>query len=116
MSEVVQPLPSLHSVPSGRGVLVQAPVAGLQTPTVRQASGVVGQTRGAPGVHTPARHMSTFVHALPSLHIVPSGFGALEQAPVVGSQTPAVWQASPAEQTTGVPAVQTPARQTSPVV
>lgn len=62
----------------------------------------------------PATHTSVCVHAFPSLHDVPSGFGAWTQAPVEGLQLPASAQAvSP--QATGDPA-QAPDWHTSPVV
>lgn len=49
----------------------------------------------------------------PSEHIVPSLFSGLEHTPLVGSQTPASWQSSKAEQTTRVFAVHMPAWQLS---
>lgn len=42
------------------------------------------------GVQTPDRQVSPVVHAVPSLHPVPSGFTAFEQAPVAVLQVPAV--------------------------
>jgi hypothetical protein len=48
------------------------------------------------------------VQALPSLHPVPSGAVGLEQVPLAGSQAPTVWQASLAEQVTGLDPVQAP--------
>ena len=51
-----------------------------------------------------------------SLHVVPFGAVGFVHAPVVGLQVPAVWHASVALQLRGVPMVQTPARQMSPVV
>jgi len=56
------------------------------------------------------------VQALPSLQAVPLATGGFEQVPVEGSQTPAAWQASEAEQVTGDAPVQTPAWQVSAVV
>ena len=44
--------------------------------------------------------MSACVQALPSLHAVPLGLAGFEQAPVAGSQVPAVWHWSLAVQTT----------------
>ena len=60
-------------------------------------------------VQTPASQVSVCVQAFPSSHDAPSGLVGFEQAPVVGSQTPASWQASDATQTTGVPGTQLPA-------
>src|SRR6185295_19275439 len=50
----------------------------------------------------------SFVHALPSLHAVPSGAAGFEHAPVAGSQTPATWHWSDAVHCTGLAPVQTP--------
>jgi hypothetical protein len=60
----------------------------------------------ADGVHVPDWHV-------PSEHGAPSSFAGSEQTPVVASQVPTSWQSSDAEQTTGVPAVHTPAWQVS---
>ena len=48
------------------------------------------------------------VHALPSLHDVPSGAVGFEQAPVVGLHTPTAWHLSLAVQTTGFEPVHAP--------
>src|SRR5436305_427623 len=85
-------------------------------PDSSSVDGAGGQTRGTPLLQTPAWQRSPVVHALPSVHDVPSGRGMLVHAPVCGSQTPAAWQASAAAQTTGAPLVQTPASQRSPLV
>jgi len=53
------------------------------------------------------------VQPFPSLHVVPFGFAGSEHAPLVGSQTPALWHWSDAAHTTGAVPVQTPPRQTS---
>lgn len=58
--------------------------------------------------------MSVFVQALASLQAVPSGAFGFVQIPVAGLQAPALWQASRAAQTTGVPGKHVPvALQTS---
>src|SRR5262249_7592688 len=114
-SFAVQRLPSSHGVPSGFGATTHAPVDGSQTPAWWQAS-AAGQVTGAPEVHGPAMHASPCVRRLRPSHGVPSGLGATAHAPVVGSQTPAWWQASAAGQVTGAPAVQEPAMQASPCV
>jgi hypothetical protein len=59
-------------------------------------------------VHVPAWHVSVWVHALPSLHAVPSGAFGFEHAPVVGSQVPATWHESLAVHVTGLDPVHTP--------
>ena len=66
-------------------------------------------TTGFDPVHAPAWHVSVCVHALPSLHAVPSGAAGFEQLPVPGSQVPATWHWSLAVQTTGFDPVHTPA-------
>jgi hypothetical protein len=53
------------------------PVAGLQTPASWHASLAV-QTTGAPPAQPPAWHESPCVQALPSSHVVPSGFAGFE--------------------------------------
>ena len=45
-------------------------------------------------MQTPLMHVSSSVHALPSLQLVPSTALGLVHAPVAGLQTPATWQAS----------------------
>jgi hypothetical protein len=99
----------------GAAGLVQAPVAGLQTPATWQASEAAQLTGEAP-VHTPAWQVSLWVQALPSLHAVPLGAAGVEHTPVAGLHTPATWQASAAEQVTEAPPVQLPAWQLSPWV
>ena len=83
----VQALPSLHAVPSAFGEITQVPEVGSHVPALLHWS--PGQVTGLP-VHAPATQVSPCVQGLPSLHDVPSGFGALLQAPVVGSQLPPV--------------------------
>ena len=64
-------------------------------------------------MHTPLRHVSVCVHALPSLHDVPSLLVGFEQTPVVWLQLPAVWHWSLPVQVFGLPPVQTPDWQVS---
>jgi len=64
-------------------------------------------------VHVPDWHVSLCVHALPSLHAVPFAAFGFEHDPVCGSQTPATWHWSLAEQTTGLAPVHVPAWQLS---
>ena len=87
-SPVVQALPSLHSVPSGLFGLEQTPVAGLQVPGSRHCSDD-WQMTGLDPVHVPAKQVSRRVQALPSLQGVPFAFSGSEQTPVAGLQVPA---------------------------
>jgi hypothetical protein len=88
VSTAVHALPSLHAKPSARAGFVHIPVAGSHVPAVWHASVAVHVTGLAP-VQTPALHVSTAVHALPSSQVVPSGRAGFEHIPVAGSQTPA---------------------------
>jgi hypothetical protein len=100
-------LPSLHTVPSAAGGLLQTPVPGLQLPATWQASEAVHTTGVAP-THVPAWHVSERVQALLSLQVAPSVFGGLVQRPVPGSQTPTLWQVSRAVQVRGLDPTQNP--------
>jgi hypothetical protein len=64
---------------------------------------------GVPAEHVPDEHVSEPLHTVPSGHGVPSGLDGFEQVPVAGSQLPASWHWSPAEQTTGFEPAQVPA-------
>ena len=64
-------------------------------------------------VQAPAWQASVWVHALPSLHVVPSGRLGLEQTPDDGSHVPAAWHWSEAVQMTGLLPVHTPVSQAS---
>jgi hypothetical protein len=88
VSPALHPLPSLHAVPSAFDVYTHSPVAGLQFPASWHASGALHGTDADP-VHAPAWQVSVCVHAFPSLHVVPSGFGGCVQLPVDGSHVPA---------------------------
>ena len=81
-------LPSLQAVPSGASGFEQAPVEGLQVPATWHWSLAV-QVTGLLPVQTPERHVSDWVHALPSLQAVPSGASGFEQTPVERLQVPA---------------------------
>ena len=59
-------------------------------------------------MHTPLRQVSACVHALPSLHALPSGLAGFEQVPVVGSQVPASWHSSEAGHDVARPPTQAP--------
>jgi hypothetical protein len=66
------------------------------------------QVTGLVPTHAPAWHVSLCVHALPSLHAVPSAFAGFEHAPVAGSQVPARWHWSCAVHVTGFAPTQAP--------
>jgi hypothetical protein len=76
----VHALPSLQVVPSGRFGFEHVPLAVSHVPTSWHWSLAV-QTTGFPPEHAPAWHVSVRVQALPSLHVVPSGFVGFEQVP-----------------------------------
>jgi hypothetical protein len=103
----VQASPSSQVVPLTAIGLEQAPVAWLQVPATWHWSDAV-QTTGLPPVQTPAWQVSVWVQASPSSQGVPSFLAGLEQTPVSGSQSPAVWHWSGAGQITGLLPVQTP--------
>jgi hypothetical protein len=85
---VLHALPSSHEAPSTLPGFEQTPVCGLQVPTAWHVSSAA-HTVAAP-VQTPAWQLSFAVHALPSLHAVPSGLASAAQ-PITGSHAPAVW-------------------------
>src|SRR5436190_1619958 len=89
-SVCVHALPSVQGVPSAMAGLVQAPVAGSQVPAVWHWSEAVHTTGFVP-TQAPATQASVCVHTLPSVQGVPSAWAGLVQAPVAGSQVPAVW-------------------------
>jgi len=79
-----------QSLQPAMGVLLQVPVAGSQVPAVWHWSEAVHTTGFAP-TQAPAAQASVCVHRLPSVQGVPSAWAGLVQAPVAGSQVPAVW-------------------------
>lgn len=89
-SAVVQAFPSLHDAPSGLVGFEQRPVEESHVPALWHWSLAV-QTTGFEPVQVPAWHVSVRVHALPSLHAVPSGallsLGQLGALPVQFSAT-----------------------------
>jgi hypothetical protein len=103
---VVHAFPSLHDVPSAAFGLLHVPVEGLQVPATWQLSCAVQVT--AVPEHVPEWQASPVVHALLSLHDVPSAAFGLVQTPVDGLQVPATWQASSAVQVIGFDPVQVP--------
>src|SRR5947208_3101175 len=90
VSVCVQALASSQGAPSSLAGLLQTPVAGLQVPAVWHWLAAVHTTGFAP-TQAPAWQVSLCVHALPSWHSAPLGLAGLLQAPVAGSQVPAVW-------------------------
>jgi len=108
MSEVVQALPSLQVVPFGALGFEQAPVVLSQVPGEWHWSGWA-QMVGVPIVQIPLTQMSVTVQAsLSALQVRPSGAAGFEQAPVVVSQTPAMWHWSSAVQVFGELPTQAP--------
>ena len=112
VSTWVQALPSVQVVPSTLLGWLQVPLAGSQMPTSWHWSNAVQVTGLAPA-HSPDWQVSTCVHALPSLHPVPSTLFGWLQAPLLGSQVPASWHWSSAVQTTGLAPVHVPDWQVS---
>jgi hypothetical protein len=104
----VHAFPSLHAVPFAAMGFVQAPVDGLHAPATWHASLAVHVT-GFDPTHAPLWHVSLCVHALPSVHAVPSTAAGFEHTPVDGSHVPAAWHWSLAVQVTGLAPVHTPA-------
>jgi hypothetical protein len=68
----VHALPSLHTVPLAAAGFEHAPVPGLHVPAVWHASLAMHVTGLLP-VQVPFWQESLWVHALPSLHVVPFG-------------------------------------------
>src|SRR5258706_486367 len=59
--------------------------------------------------HAPLWHVSAWVHALPSLQVVPLAAGGLEQVPLAGLHVPATWHWSDAVHVTGFVPLHAPA-------
>src|SRR5262245_46312629 len=95
-SPPVHALWSSQAVPSGFGGL-QRPVAASHTPSWWHWSGAGPQTTGFP-VQVPFWQVSEVVHAAPSLHAVPFGFGGNEHRPVWVLQVPPSWHWSGGKQ------------------
>src|SRR5215813_6622883 len=112
VSDWVQALPSLQALPLALSGLEQMPLAGSQTPASWHWSRAE-QTTGFVPTQAPASQVSDWVQALPSVQALPVALSGLEQMPLAGSQTPASWHWSRAEQTTGFVPTQAPASQVS---
>jgi hypothetical protein len=108
VSLCVHASPSLHTVPLGAVAFEHCPVLVSHVPATWHASEAV-QATGFEPVQVPVWHESLCVHALPSLHAVPSGAVGFEHWPVPGSHVPATWHASDAVHVTGLAPVQVPA-------
>jgi hypothetical protein len=102
----------VHAVPSGLGAY-EHPVWGLHVGAAWHCPVAGGHVTGLEPVHVPAWHVSPWVHALPSLQVVPLATVGFEHVPVLGLHVPAAWHWSLAAQVTWLPAVHTPAWQLS---
>jgi hypothetical protein len=112
-TSLVQAIPSeAHVAPSALLLVVHPPVPS-QAEEAWQSAGV--QVYAAPP-QAPFVQTSAFVHEFPSLQVVPFAAIGLEQVPLVGLQTPAVWHESEAAQTTGLAPTHAPAWQVSDCV
>ena len=89
VSVCVHALPSSHAEPSVFVGFEHTPVDVLHVPALWHWSDAE-QTTGFEPVHTPAWHVSVWVHALPSLHAVPSPWFDQLLVDVLGAQS---WQA-----------------------
>jgi hypothetical protein len=90
VSVCVQTLLSSHAVPSAFAGFEHWPVVGSHVPAVWHWSEAVHSVGLLP-VQVPPCQVSVCVHALLSLHAVPSSLAGFEQVPLVGSQVPALW-------------------------
>src|SRR5438552_715348 len=108
-SQSVAVVAGVQRVLAGIGVLLQAPRLHWSG---GQALWAAQSAAGGP-TQAPAAQISVCVHALPSVQGVPSAWAGLVQAPVAGSQVPAVWHWSEAVHTTGFVPTQAPATQAS---
>jgi hypothetical protein len=98
----------VHAFPSWLGSGVQLPVVGSQTVHGAQLTGVPGWQLPFPS------HVSVPLQALPSLQEVPAATGVVAQ-PAAGSQAAVRQGLPPVSQVFGVPPVQTPCWQVSPI-
>jgi hypothetical protein len=82
--------PVMHEVPFIASGFEHRPVIESQVPaTWHESSGE--HVTGLPPVQLPAWHVSVCVHALPSLHAVPSCLFGFEHCPVAWLHVPATW-------------------------
>jgi hypothetical protein len=102
----------LQLVPSVAFGFEQLPVLGSHVPATWHWSSAE-QVLPVPLVHEPLWHVSFSVHALPSLQLESSLLLGFEHCPFAGSQVPATWHWSSAEQVTLLPPVHEPLWQVS---
>ena len=107
VSVCVHALPSLQVVPSASAGFEQVPEPGSHLPAAWHWSSAAHVT-GFALVHAPLWQLSVCVHALPSLHALPSAMAGLEQAPVAGLHVPVAWHWSSATHVTGLAPVHVP--------
>ena len=88
VSFCVHAFPSLQLVPLAAVGFEHAPVLGLHVPATWHAS-LAAHVTGFEPVHTPDWQESLWVHAFPSLQLVPFGAVGFEHAPVLGLHVPA---------------------------
>ena len=88
LSVWVQAFPSLHVVPFEAVGFEQVPLLGLHVPATWHWSLAVHVT-GLEPVQVPFWQASLWVHALPSLQVVPFEAVGFEQVPLLGSHVPA---------------------------
>src|SRR4051794_661461 len=81
--------PSSQGVPSSNATVWQAPLVGSQKLVWHGLLG--GQSTGSPPAQLPLWHVSVWVQRFPSSHGAPSGFGGVEQSPVLGLHVPTAW-------------------------
>lgn len=106
----LQRLFPVHAVPSDAFGREQMPLAGSHTPARWHGSEALHVT-GFDPMHVPIWHVSLWVHALPSLHVVPLDAMGFEHVPVLGSHAPATWHWSLAAHETGLDPVHAPLTQ-----
>jgi hypothetical protein len=116
VSPLVQPLLSLHIVPLAVFGFEHTPVDVLQTPMSWHWSKAVQVTVDDGLPQAPFWQVSPDVQALLSLQGVLLALIGLEQTPVPGLHTPALWHWSKAVQTVAAPPGQDPFWQVSPLV
>ena len=83
----VQASPSEHAEPFGAVGFEHNPVPGLHVPA-RWHWSLAVQVTGLEPVHVPDWQVSVWVHAFPSLQVVPLGRGEASHASEVSLQTP----------------------------
>src|SRR5581483_8693835 len=94
---------------------MQLPVVGSQATVLQSLA--THLTVVASLTQTPEWQVSLGVHSvLSALQSAPSALTGFEQAPVAGSQVPAMWHWSDAMQVLAAPPAQAPAWQASPLV